>query len=339
MSTHPDATAFMRGYLRNPTDATARLVFADWLEETCEQSNVAWARYIRLKAQADRCPAQSAEQLRLDAKVAEFAPHIKACLTIPAALFVGYPRSLLQLLPAQNYTVKLAAFETPPAILELIPQSVAWENLLLPLDLQDNVLFIANADPHNGDTIQKLQFILNKDVIAVRAEEADLRAGLVRHFGEWDVRYVDTCLPEFADYDRNRSGGQVSDALVMALEAPVDRLMNPIFDEAIDLRAESVQITLTPEAITVRYLIGNQWVERDSLPGRLGHALVLRIAIMGQIDVRTVFDGRLSTSDAVMGEIPFQTRKKHYSIRVAIRVVTSGHSIDLNIVEQPTVSN
>ncbi len=53
MFSHPDADAFMRSYLRKPTDATTRLIFADWLEETGDESNVAWARYIRLKVEAD----------------------------------------------------------------------------------------------------------------------------------------------------------------------------------------------------------------------------------------------------------------------------------------------
>ena len=192
MSSYPDANAFMRGYLPNPTDMTARLVFADWLEETGEPSNVAWARYIRLKAEADRYPAKSVEQRQLDAKAVEFVPHIKANLTIPAALFVGYPRSLLQLLPASNFTVKLSAFEIPRAFIDLMPESVARENIVLPLDLQGRCLLVVTTDPQNRDTTQKLEFILDKDVIPVRAEHKEIQEAINHHYGQTEIESVDS---------------------------------------------------------------------------------------------------------------------------------------------------
>jgi type IV pilus assembly protein PilB len=164
MTSHPDADAFMRGYLRDPADATTRLVFADWLEETGEPSNVAWARFIRAKAEAAGYRFGCSRWAVLEAEAAGQAWQIRANLTIPAALFVGHPKSLLQLLPAPNITVRLADFEIPRAVVELMPESVAREHLVLPLDLQGDLLFVASDDPANCDTIDKLQFILNKSV-------------------------------------------------------------------------------------------------------------------------------------------------------------------------------
>src|SRR5437764_15471902 len=106
MASHPDADAFMRGYLRTPQDVTARLVFADWLQETGRPWNVAWAYYIRAKAEADRHEPGSPGRAELEQQAAEYARRVEARLTIPASLFVGYPKSLLQLLPPQNITVR-----------------------------------------------------------------------------------------------------------------------------------------------------------------------------------------------------------------------------------------
>src|SRR5262245_18465707 len=111
-----EADAFMRKYLARPTDVTARLVFADWLEETCEPHNAAWAYYIRLRAEAARYAPDSRERRELVRQADEYAPKIRANLSIPAQFFVGYPRSLLQLLPAANITVALEGFEVPPPI-------------------------------------------------------------------------------------------------------------------------------------------------------------------------------------------------------------------------------
>src|SRR5262249_17894649 len=126
----------------------------------------------------------------LEAEAAGYPWRIRANLTLPAALFVGYPKSLLQLLPAPNITVSLADFEIPRAVLELMPESVARENLVLPLDLQGQSLLIVASDPHSIDTIQKLQFILNKDIVAVRAEMDEIVAAINQHYGQTETESV-----------------------------------------------------------------------------------------------------------------------------------------------------
>ncbi len=46
--------ALLRAVLEQPEDDTARLILADWLEETCEMSNVIRAKFIRLSIETYR---------------------------------------------------------------------------------------------------------------------------------------------------------------------------------------------------------------------------------------------------------------------------------------------
>src|SRR5438034_176868 len=58
------------------------------------------------------------------------------------------------------------------AVVELVPESVARENIVLPMAHENGALKIIMSDPTDFDTVQKLQFILNKDIqpaIAPRA--------------------------------------------------------------------------------------------------------------------------------------------------------------------------
>jgi uncharacterized protein (TIGR02996 family) len=191
MSSHPTADAFMRSYLRTPTDATARLVFADWLEETGTDSNVAWARYIRAKIEADRHDRGTPARKAFEDQAATSAPQVRANLTIPARLFVDFPKSLLQLLPAPNITVKLAGFQLPQTAFDWLPESIARENCVLSLDLQERVLFLATADPGNVETIQRVEFFLNRDVIAVRAELTEILSAINATYGQPEVEFAD----------------------------------------------------------------------------------------------------------------------------------------------------
>jgi type IV pilus assembly protein PilB len=79
--------------------------------------------------------------------------------------------------------VDLTNIEISKAVIELVPESVARENVVLPLALEGNVLKIITSDPTNYDTIQKLTFILNKDVQPVLADNEQIREAINRHYG------------------------------------------------------------------------------------------------------------------------------------------------------------
>src|SRR3954453_16515505 len=194
-----DADAFMRKYLEHPSDATARLVFADWLEETGAEHNAAWAHFIRLMIEADRYPVNSPTRCELERHAGVYAVQIRARLTVPAALFVGYPKSLLQLLPATNVTVNLVRFEIPRPIVEMMPESVARNDLVLPLDVQRRTMLLAAADPFGTDLAQKLEFILNRDIVLVGAEPDDVRGALDRHYAIPPIESVTEELVLFPD--------------------------------------------------------------------------------------------------------------------------------------------
>ncbi len=52
----------------------------------------------------------------------------------------------------------------PPSVIELVPESVARENAVLPLSEGDGHLTIIISDPWDIDTVDKLRFILNKQI-------------------------------------------------------------------------------------------------------------------------------------------------------------------------------
>jgi peptide/nickel transport system substrate-binding protein len=87
--------------------------------------------------------------------------------------------------------VDLAELEIPKAVIELVPESVARENVVVPLSLEGNTLKIITADPTNYDTIQKLQFILNKDIVPVQHPDFLIngKSGVIKKIDETTVLF------------------------------------------------------------------------------------------------------------------------------------------------------
>ena len=189
MSSHPDADAFVRAILRDPADVTTRLVFADWLEETGEPQNIAWAKYIRLMAEATHTSGTLTFESR-DRQASELAREIRVALPIDAAQLVGHVEHFWQLLPRQNLTVKLAGHALTQSVIELVPESVARENVVIPLDLNDRDLRVAMADPNDRDTTDKLAFILNKRIVPVKVAPGEIADAINWCYGQTETESV-----------------------------------------------------------------------------------------------------------------------------------------------------
>src|SRR5216684_5448581 len=55
--------------------------------------------------------------------------------------------------------IDLTEVTIPQSVVELVPESVARENFVLPMNQENGILKIILNDPTDLDTIQKLQFI------------------------------------------------------------------------------------------------------------------------------------------------------------------------------------
>ena len=103
--------------------------------------------------------------------------------------------------------VHLADEDSPPVtgldpprwVLELVPASVARENLVLPLLLDGETLTVATTDPGNLLLADKLSFLLNKKVKLVHAPRALIFDAINRHYGQTETESVDSMLCEFTD--------------------------------------------------------------------------------------------------------------------------------------------
>jgi type IV pilus assembly protein PilB len=319
MLSHPDADAFMRVYLRDPTDTPTRLVFADWLEETGRPWNAAWAHYIRLKAEADRHLFGTPERRELEREAAAFAPHIRANLTIPAALFVGYPKSLLQLLPAPNITVSLDGFATPRDAVEVMPESIARENEAFPLGFQDRIFLVAATHPAGTDLVPKLEFILNRHVVAVRGEADEIAAA------------IDLAFEPAAGYPPSMLG-QVTNPLFFpppfspdADDSPIARLLNLVLAEALQHAAHRARVSRFEEVGTVRFLTPGGWVDREFVPERLVRPLAARTMWLCGLGYDAV------TAPPAAGSFRWDYHGFVYTIRATYEATPAGPALDLDI--------
>ena len=228
--------------------------------------------------------------------------------------------------------VDMTDLEIPKSVIELVPESVARENVILPLSLEGNTLKIITSDPTNYDTVQKLQFILNKDIVPVLAVPEQITEAINRNYGQSETESVDSMLVEFTDtaIEFTQTESMSSMAAADESDAPVVRLCNLLIQEAINLRASDIHIEPFADRVRVRYRIDGVLVERDAAPRRLLAPLLSRLKIMGQIDIsekRRPQDGRIKMT----------VHGKHFDLRVSMLPSVHGQSAVMRILDRGNI--
>jgi MshEN domain len=80
--------------------------------------------------------------------------------------------------------IDLTDMTIAPSVIDLVPESVARENTVLPLAFEDGAIKLVTADPTDLDTLQKLQFILNKELRPVLSSREQIVEAINRHYGQ-----------------------------------------------------------------------------------------------------------------------------------------------------------
>jgi type IV pilus assembly protein PilB len=236
---------------------------------------------------------------------------------------------------AEFYNMKfvdLSEITIAKSVIELVPESVARENVVIPLQLEDNTLELITADPTNYDTVQKLQFILNKEIRPVLAVQEQIQDAINRNYGQSETESVDSMLVEFTDTAIEFT--QTENIAQMAAgdesDAPVVKLVNLVIQEAINLRASDIHIEPFADRVRVRYRIDGVLVERDAAPRRLLAPLLSRLKIMGSIDIsekRRPQDGRIKMT----------VHGKHFDLRVSLLPSVHGQSAVMRILDRGNI--
>jgi type IV pilus assembly protein PilB len=227
--------------------------------------------------------------------------------------------------------IDLSEVTIPSSVVELMPESVARENMVLPLSQENGALKIIMSDPSDFDTVTKLQFILNKDIHPVLAAREQIVEAINRHYGQTETESVDSMLADFTDTAIDFTETETtSHAAMDDTDAPVVKLVNLIIQEAVSLRSSDVHIEPFADRIRIRYRIDGMLVERDSPPRRLLAPMLSRIKIMGSIDIaekRRPQDGR----------IKMNLHGKHYDLRVSMLPTNNGQSCVMRILDRGTI--
>lgn len=230
--------------------------------------------------------------------------------------------------------VDLSSIRIPDNVIQLVPESVARENKIIPVSDEDGTIKVLVTDPFDIETIEKLRFILNRKVETALAPQEQIIEAINRYYGQVEGESADSMLQEFTDTQIDFTETEEDKIAAEDGEgddsAPVVRLVHYMIAEAVQLRASDIHVEPFEDRVRIRYRIDGVLVERDSPPRRLLGAILSRIKILAKMDIaerRRPQDGRITIT---VGE-------KELDLRVSIIPTNHGQSSVMRLLDKDNI--
>ena len=95
--------------------------------------------------------------------------------------------------------IELEGRQIPNSVIELVTESMARENLVIPIESDGDSVVIAMNNPNNIEILDKLRFVLNRDIRPVMAPLESIQGAINRHYGQSETESVDSMISEFTE--------------------------------------------------------------------------------------------------------------------------------------------
>ena len=195
------------------------------------------------------------------------------------------------------------AYKPDPSLKELVPADFSQKNSLAPLDKRQTLLRVAMIDPMDITALDSLEEMTNLEVEGIICTEQELAEityaiyGITSDLGEVMEKMEEMDVNSLPDDDRPIEDVTVSSLQDMAEEAPVVRLVNSIFSQAVREGASDIHISPEKNYVQMRFRVDGKLKEVPAPPKTIFLPIVSRLKILSGMDIavsRVPQDGRFT---------------------------------------------
>ncbi|MEE2644894.1 MAG: type IV-A pilus assembly ATPase PilB [Myxococcota bacterium] len=228
--------------------------------------------------------------------------------------------------------VDLEDFEIDEEVIDLIPEHLARQHVILPISRAGQSVIIAMSDPSDLNAIDDIKFHTGMNVEVVIASELSLRQAIDRHY-ERGIDYSEI-IDELDEGELEVAEAEVEEDVISlersSEEAPVVRLVNMILIDAIRRSASDIHVEPYEKSFRVRYRIDGVLYEIMNPPLKLKNALISRLKIMAALDIaerRLPQDGRIKIKLGEGSEMDFRVSvlPTLFGEKVVLRLLDKGN--------------
>ena len=218
-------------------------------------------------------------------------------------------------------------------LIRQIPIEVAQKFQLAPLKKKGRLLTISMVDPLDINAMDSIEVLTNAEVEPVVCSEREVNQlinslyGMQSGLGSMmENMEIDSLPDDQAEEGPDREEIQVASLQDMAGEAPVVRMANSIFAQAVRDGASDIHMSPQQNTVQLRFRIDGKLIEVPSPPKNLFLPMIARIKILANMDItvsRIPQDGRFT----------LKMDKKEINVRVSSIPTIYGENVVLRLLD------
>jgi type IV pilus assembly protein PilB len=246
--------------------------------------------------------------------------------------FVG-EHSLVDTLSKQLNIEKYNPDKYPldPSLSQLVPIEYAQKYQIAPLRKKGRLLTIATTDPLDINALDMIEMLTNCEVEPTVGTEREINQLISSLYGIQSG--MDTALEKLeidaqggSNDEQDQSDVQVTSLQDMATEAPVIRLVNTIFAQAVREGASDIHISPQQNSVQIRFRIDGKLHDVPAPRKSSFLSIVARIKILSNMDItisRITQDGRFT----------LKMDRKEINVRVSSIPTIYGENLVLRLLD------
>ncbi|HHT9159796.1 MAG: pilus assembly protein PilB [Planctomycetes bacterium RIFCSPLOWO2_12_FULL_39_13] len=231
--------------------------------------------------------------------------------------------------------VNIEDMAIPEDVINTLPPAIAQLYRIVPTQVKDGVITIAQADALNFETLDDLRLILKHQIKPVLCHK-DIVIRAIEKYYPKKHESVEHLLLEFKE-DTSQIGSikgeyiDIEELKKMADAVPVKKWVSLMFLDAILDKASDIHLEPFEDRFNIRYRIDGVLYERISPPKQMGVPIISRIKVMSSMDIserRLPQDGRIQLN---IGGTPLD-------LRVSTLPTKYGESVVMRLLNKSVVS-
>ncbi len=221
--------------------------------------------------------------------------------------------------------IDIAQYPRDEKVVIKLPESLARRFRVMLLEYNDHDVLLAMADPTDLLGLDELTRILKKRIRQAVVKESDLLYAIDQTYRRTDEisDLADQLHEELSENDFDFNSLITSDVVA---EAPVVKLLQSIFEDAVQINASDIHIEPDEKVLRIRQRVDGVLTEQVLNEVKIASALVVRLKLMAGLNIsekRLPQDGRFS----------LRVKGKMLDIRLSTLPISHGESIVMRLLD------
>ena len=228
--------------------------------------------------------------------------------------------------------IDISSIVIPPQVINQIRGEEARRSKVIPVGFGETGLVVAIGNPLDIDTIDSLNFLLQRELELVCTSPKKIREALIKYYGTADEA-ADVLQKEIGeDVDLGLEIGEGAEATGMdEADAPIIRLVSMLMIEAHRAGASDIHLEPLDKKFRVRFRIDGVLQEMQAPPKRLQSAITSRLKIM--TGSMSIAEKRLPQD----GRIQVKIKRKPIDLRVSTIPTNHGESVVMRLLDKSSL--